>query len=129
MSKGKARLPTAAMPWRWTAWWANVLRFGKEMAFGGGLAVAAGLSKTLDEMTKAKTLGASLPAIMEKLGHTISDEQANRLRDSQLPENKRCPDEAERSLHLGNPCGAERFLHRRCARLIEKKTAYQGFHK
>ena len=31
-------LPPTALPWTWTAWWANVLRFGRDMggAFGAG---------------------------------------------------------------------------------------------
>jgi len=44
--------------------------------------VNAGLNKSLDGISKIKELGTSLPTIMEKLGHTLSEDQANRLAGS-----------------------------------------------
>ena len=44
-------LKPEVMPWRWLAWWKNVLRFGGELKrFGPGLSIACGLHliKTLD---------------------------------------------------------------------------------
>ena len=44
-----APLPAGALPWQWTAWWANVLRIGEAQgaAFQAGLRRAAGVGESL----------------------------------------------------------------------------------
>ena len=69
-----APLPAGALPWQWTAWWANVLRIGEAQgaAFQAGLLRAAGVGESLKlsrHLAKGPTALRAVLLLAEKVSH------------------------------------------------------------
>jgi len=61
---GKHRLPRDSPPWKWGAFWANVVKLGRENGtrFGSGLLRAAGVKG--DELNLTGKLGGDRPTVL-----------------------------------------------------------------
>jgi hypothetical protein len=61
---GKHRLPRDSPPWKWKAFWANVVKLGREhgTTFGSGLLRASGVEG--DELNLTGKLGGDRPTVL-----------------------------------------------------------------